>query len=205
VKPKSRDTFIENFKPEVAMKTNVSHQTKVLGHISFVIALAGTAAMGFHVDDVIAAGATTYTYSPIGCLVVDQPNQGTLRIFPSGQIGNVHPTKKLEIICPLIHEAKFDETGIIRVHIIEASNQSGELLRCSAYFNHPHASEWNWSGWQDWKSGGGQTNKGQLSIPNSKHLGGSHMIRCILPPKDETLAGDEGVSRIGSYESGRDK
>jgi hypothetical protein len=79
------------------------------------------------------------------------------------------------------------------------------LLRCSAYFNHPHASEWNWSGWQDWKSGGGQTNKGQLSIPNSKHLGGSHMIRCILPPKDETLAGDEGVSRIGSYESGRDK
>jgi hypothetical protein len=91
------------------------------------------------------------------------------------------------------------------VHIIEASNQSGELLRCSAYFNHPHASEWNWSGWQDWKSGGGQTNKGQLSIPNSKHLGGSHMIRCILPPKDETLTGDEGVSRIGSYESGRDK
>jgi hypothetical protein len=187
------------------MKIINSHRKSLLSPLTLAIAASITTLTGFHTEDARAAGATTYVYSPIGCRVVDQDNQGTLRIFPSGQIGNVHPTKKLEIICPLIHEAKFDESGIIRIHIIEASNQPGELLRCSAYFNHPHASEWNWSGWKEWKSGGGQTNKGQLSIPNSKFLGGSHMIRCILPPKDESLSGDEGVSRIGSYESGRDK
>jgi hypothetical protein len=187
------------------MKIIHSHRKSLLSPLTLAIALSAAALATFHTGDAHAAGATTYVYSPIGCKVVEQENQGTLRIFPSGQIGNVHPTKKLEIICPLIHEAKFDETGIIRIHIVEASSQPGESLRCSAYFNHQHAGEWNWSGWQEWKSGKGQTNKGHLSIPNAKFLGGSHMIRCILPPKDETLSGDEGVSRIGSYESGRDK
>jgi hypothetical protein len=187
------------------MKIINSHRKSLLSPLTLAIVLSAATLTTFQSGYARAAGATTYVYSPIGCLVVDQPNQGTLRIFPSGQIGNVHPTKKLEIICPLIHEAKFDETGIIRIHVIEASNKDGEDLRCSAYFNHQHASEWNWSGWQIKKNGGGQTNKQPISIPNAKFLGGSHMIRCILPPKDESKSGDEGVSRIGSYESGRDK
>ena len=188
-----------------AMCSIVSHCRSLGRYLSVGIALSSATLAGFHVEESHAAGATTYTYSAINCKVVEQANQGTLRIFPSGQIGNVHTTRHLELICPLIHEAKFDETGIIRIHIVKASRVAGSLVRCSAYFNHPHAAEWNWSGWKEWKSGSGQTNKGHLDIPNSKFLGGSHMIRCILPPKDGSLTGDEGVSRIGTYESGRDK
>jgi hypothetical protein len=190
---------------ETIMKINIARQPARKTYLGFATVLSAAFLVSANVTPSHAAGATTYTYSPIACRVVDQENQGTLRIFPSGQIGNVHATKKLEVICPLIHEAKFDETGIIRIHIVEASRQAGEGLKCSAYFNHPHANEWNWSGWQEWKSGSGQTNKGHLTIPNSKFLGGGNMIRCILPPKDESLTGDEGVSRIGTYESGRDK
>ena len=53
-----------------------------------------------------ASGATAFAYSPLFCQTVG----GAFGIFPSGQIGNRSGTEKMRVFCPLIHEAKFDQT-----------------------------------------------------------------------------------------------
>jgi hypothetical protein len=173
--------------------------------LGFASAMSAAVLASAFVTEAHAAGATAYTYSPVACKVTESADQGSLWIFPSGQIGNMHPSKPLDLWCPLIHEDKHDHSGIIRVHFIKAGRQTEQGVKCGVYFNHPHASEWNFSGWKEWKSGSGQTNIGHLSFDGSPFLGGGHMLRCTLSPKDGGLAGDEGVSRLGSYHSGLDK
>ena len=187
------------------MNASALQQRSLIHQAGLAIALCISILACFHADDSQAAGATAYTYSPISCKVFEGDDQGWLWVFPSGQIGNVHPSKSLDVYCPLIHEAKHGHSGIVRIHIVEASRQAGQGVKCGAYFNHPHAAEWNFSGWKEWKSGSGQTNRGHISLAGSNYLGGSHMIRCKLPPKDASLPGNEGVSHIGSYHSGLDK
>lgn len=187
------------------MNTRSTQQRLLKQHMGLAIVLGFATLAAFHADDGHAAGATAYTYSPIACKVFETEDQGWHWVFPSGQVGNKHPSKPLDLWCPLIHEAKHDHSGIIRIDIIEASRQTGQGIKCGAYFNHPHAAEWNFSGWGEWTSGSGQTNRGQITLAGSSYLGGSHMLRCTLPPKDASLPGDEGVSRIGSYHSGLDQ
>jgi hypothetical protein len=185
---------------------NITSQPAPLGNcVRSAIILSAAVLAGAHGTETHAAGATAYTYSPIACKVTEGPEQGSLWIFPSGQVGNMHTTKPLDLWCPLIHEDKHDHSGIIRVHFIKAGRQSGQGVKCGVYFNHPHAAEWNFSGWKEWTSGSGQTNIGHHSFDGSKFLGGGHMLRCTLPPKDGGLTGDEGVSRLGSYHSGLDR
>jgi hypothetical protein len=147
-----------------------------------------------------AAGATAFTYSPIFC----QTFGGTVKVWNQGQIGNVHASETMTVMCPLIHEEKHNHSGKLEIKVIDASRDAE--VRCRSYFNHPHAGEdppWNFNDWHG-TNGSGPTNKLTIVLPGAPYLGGSHLILCQLPPKDFHFVGDDGVSRIGSYKSGVD-
>lgn len=147
-----------------------------------------------------AAGATQWVYAPIACRTFD----GALWIFPSGQIGNKHPSQTMRVLCPLMHEAKHENTDDVQVSVVNANR--AKRLRCRVFYNHPHANTdppafvSAWVGGQS-QSAGVET--GTLVVPGHRFLGGSHMLECEVPPKSSERNFD-GISRIGSYKSGVD-
>src|SRR5829696_6202628 len=72
-----------------------------------------------------ASGATAFAYSPLFCQTVG----GAFWIFPSGQIGNKSGTDKMRVFCPLIHEAKFDQTQKIQIRSMRKSARWRALPR----------------------------------------------------------------------------
>lgn len=147
-----------------------------------------------------AAGATQFVYSPIACRTVD----GALWIFPNGQIGNKHTGQTMRVFCPLIHEAKAENSDGIEVSIVNANRS--KRLRCRVFFNHPHANVDPPSFVTAWVGASGNSagiEAATLAIGGHKFLGGSHMLECEIPPKSNENNFD-GISRIGTYKSGVD-
>ena len=146
-----------------------------------------------------AAGATQFVDAPIACRTFD----GALWIFPSGQIGNKHPSQTMRVLCPLIHETKAENSDKIIVYAVNANRH--DRVRCKAFFNHPFANvdppaavskntdTGNSAGVED----------ATLTIPGRTFLGGSHLLECTIPPKSNEDNFD-GISRIGTYKSGVD-
>jgi len=147
-----------------------------------------------------AAGATQFVYSPIACRTFD----GALWIFPNGQIGNKHTSQTMRVFCPLIHEAKAENSDGIQVSIVNANRS--KRLRCRAFFNHPHANVDPPSFVTAWVGASGNSagiETATLALDGHKYLGGSHMLECEIPPKSNEN-NFEGISRIGTYKSGVD-
>jgi len=162
--------------------------------------LAGVCAAVAFSPAVHAAGATQYVYAPIACRTFE----GALWIFPNGQIGNKHPSQTMRVLCPLIHEAKHENSDDIQISVVNANRDN--RLRCRAFFNHPHANVDPPSFVTAWKGAEGNSagiETGTLTLDGHKFLGGSHMLECEIPPKSNGAAFD-GISRIGSYKSGVD-
>jgi hypothetical protein len=162
--------------------------------------LAGLGAAALLSPTAQAAGATQYVYAPIACRTFD----GALWIFPNGQIGNKHPSQTMRVLCPMIHEAKQDDSDKIQVSIVNANRS--KRLRCRVFFNHPHANVDPPSFVSAWVGAGGNSagvETGTLVIEGHQYLGGSHMLECEVPPKSNEDRFD-GISRIGSYKSGVD-
>jgi hypothetical protein len=147
-----------------------------------------------------ATGATSYSYSPMSC----QTFGGTLWIYPSGQISN-RGTDTMRVFCPLIHEAKFNTTQDFSVSVV--NDHPTQKIRCRVFFNHPHALEWEQTGWKGENDLGHQ--KATIPISGRQFLGGGNMLECEIPRKvhkgsDNPAANFDGESRIGSYRSGVD-
>jgi len=146
-----------------------------------------------------ASGATAFAYSPLFCQTVG----GAFWIFPSGQIGNKSGTEKMRVFCPLIHEAKFDQTQKIQIHVVHANPDS--KVRCRASFGHPDGLNREVTGWDGQNDLGVQP--ATITLNNHSYLGGSNMVECEIPEKFDEKPGTknfEGISRIGSYFSGID-
>jgi len=73
------------------MNAPSTHRSQRTQFLTLAIAIGTAGLTCLHVEHGHAAGATTYTYSPIACKVFEGEDQGWLWVFPSGQVGNTHP------------------------------------------------------------------------------------------------------------------
>jgi hypothetical protein len=147
-----------------------------------------------------ATGATAFAYSPLSCRTFE----GEYWLYPTGQIGNVKGNQKMRVFCPLIHEAKFDQTQKIQIHVVNAHPKS--KVRCRAFFGHPDGLNAVPTPWDGADDKGVQPST--ITLNGHKYLGGSNMLECEIPEKWDDEPGQknfDGVSRIGSYFSGIDK
>lgn len=175
-------------------------------------AAAAAAALAIAPPPTFAEGATSFVYSPIGC----QTRGGTLWIYPSGQISNKSTKEPMRVFCPVIHEAKFEQTQKTVVSVVQANqhhkDEDNKVMRvkCRVFFNHPHATsdpKWASTGWQGQSDKSTGVETATIAIPGHKYLGGSIMLECLIPPRDPNGVNQalfDGESRIGTYRSGVD-
>lgn len=182
-------------------------------YLRFVLAaVAAAAVLAVDTRPTHADGATQFVYSPIGC----QTFGGALWIYPSGQISNKSTSEPMRVFCPVIHEAKFEQTQKIVVSVVQANqhkrDEDKEIARvkCRAFFNHPHATsdpKWFQTKWQGQEAGSTGVETATIAIPGHEYLGGSIMLECSIPPRDPDGHNQplfNGESRIGTYRSGVD-
>lgn len=172
-----------------------------------VAAVLATVPLPTHAD-----GATQFTYSPIAC----QTFGGARWIYPSGQISNKSTTEPMRVFCPLIHEAKFEQTQKTEVAVVQANqhhrDEGNRVMRvkCRVFFNHPHANSdprWAESGWHGQSVNSNGVETATIALPGHEYLGGSIMLECLIPPRDPQGVNQalfNGESRIGTYKSGVD-